>query len=257
MARRRKKDDSTSSGPTAPFWMTTYGDMVTLLLAFFVLLFSFSTIDAIKWEQVINSLKGTLGVLEAGKTLVEGPAVDLSKDSESMSEESVETLQELQELKEAQAEFKELKEKVDQFIKERNIQADIHTVTDERGLVLRFSDQVLFDKAKAELKPDAQDVLKKISILLKDIENQIRVEGHTDNLRIHTEKYPSNWELSAIRATNVVKYLQTQGIDGKKLSSVGYGEYRPLVTNKDEESRQKNRRVDILILTKNLSKKEQ
>lgn len=116
----------------------------------------------------------------------------------------------------------------------------------ERGVVLRFPGTTLFDSGKAELKPEAKELLDKIVPVLK--ENylySVWVEGHTDNLPIYTEKFPSNWELSAARAINVVKYLEKRGLKKERLSAVGYGEYRPLLPNDTPEHRAFNRRVEI------------
>lgn len=116
----------------------------------------------------------------------------------------------------------------------------------ERGVVLRFPGEILFDLGKAELKPEAKELLDKIVPVLK--ENylySVWVEGHTDNLPIYTEKFPSNWELSAARAVNVVKYLERRGLEKERLFAVGYGEYRPLLPNDTPEHRAFNRRVEI------------
>ena len=127
----------------------------------------------------------------------------------------------------------------------------------ERGVVIHFTDRVLFDLGKAELKPEAKEVLQLVAQELKAWPNHIRVEGHTDNLPIRTAPYPSNWELSTARATEVLRYLiDVGGLAPERMSAAGYGEYRPIAPNDSEEGRAKNRRVDIVLLRSGLEVSE-
>ena len=252
MVRRRRKQDS--GPPGAPSWLTTYGDMVTLLLTFFVLLYSYSSIDVVKWQALIVSVKGALGVLDGGNTLINDSAMELAQEKDVISAKEIEDYLQLQ--KEMQN-LQEIKKKLEAYLEDKSLQEQITVNLDERGLVLRFQDSVLFAKGKADLLNEAIATLKHVSDILKDIPNAVRIEGHTDDLPINTPQFPSNWELSTTRATNVLRFLIAQGIDGRKLSAVGYGEYRPLVPNNNsEENRRKNRRVDIVILRSSLMKNE-
>jgi chemotaxis protein MotB len=123
----------------------------------------------------------------------------------------------------------------------------------ERGLIVRFAEQVFFDLGEAALKPEALEVLKTLAGTLKTLPNPLRVEGHTDNWPISTARFPSNWELSVHRATNVVRFLiEEEGFDPNKLSVAGYSEYRPIRPNDTAEDRAMNRRVDIVILSLDL-----
>ncbi|HDL19055.1 MAG TPA: chemotaxis protein MotB, partial [Bacteroidetes bacterium] len=118
----------------------------------------------------------------------------------------------------------------------------------KNGIAIRMKEKLLFDLGKADIKPSASPILKKIGALAKGWPNNIRVEGHTDNLPIHTLQFPSNWELSAIRAINVVHFLQDQcQVSPTKIYSIGYGENRPLVPNDSPDNRSKNRRVEIYL----------
>lgn len=247
MARSRKKQDTPKG---SPLWMTTYSDMVTLLLTFFILLFSFSNLDVIKWQQVVASVKGSLGVMDGGTTL---------NDSELMKEGAInenyrqivvseDVLAALERLQEEAAQLEELKEYLSQIVSE--LDERIIVEADERGIILRFQDRVLFEKGRAEIRTGAKLLLTQVGETLKELENQIRIEGHTDNLAINTPQFPSNWELSTTRATNVLRLLIEEGIPPQKLSAVGYGEYHPLVPNINEFARQQNRRVDIVLLKK-------
>lgn len=221
-------------------WITTYSDMVTLLLCFFVLLFSMSTIDLEKFAQVIMSLQEALsGVLESGKTLnqeqmlEQGSAVETDLDSY------------LREMEQLQSSYQEIR----QFLEEEGLTDVVMVMYEERGLLIRFSDKILFEKAKAELQPEAKRILEKIAVVINKLPNDIIVEGHTDNLPIKQPSiYPSNWELSTARATNVAKYLiEKLNVAPERVGIAGYGKYRPIASNDTPEGRQQNRRVDVVI----------
>ena len=133
----------------------------------------------------------------------------------------------------------------------------LQTEVTERGLVIHIVESSLFDEGSADLKPRAMEVLDVVADELKDIPNHIRIEGHTDDRPISTPQYPSNWELSSARATSVVRYLvDNHDIPQNRISALGYGEYRPVKPNNSIENRALNRRVDIVILTTELSMTE-
>lgn len=229
MSRRKPKDSKKGS----PEWMTTYGDLVTLLLCFFVLLFSFSTIDNNKFKAIIQSMQGSLGVLDSGVIVQVDPLIN-TFPGETRDEEN---------------DFKRIKEQMDDFIKENNLEKSVSLILDERGLLVRLLDATLFDSGKAEIKNEAKYIIEMISDVIMESGKNIRIEGHTDNVPINTEKFPSNWELSTTRAVNVLKYLiEVRNIEPWRLSAVGYGEYHPIDTNDTAEGRQNNRRVDIVII---------
>lgn len=228
----RKREEEHKAG--APEWMSTYGDMVTLLLCFFVLLFSFATLDIQKFKAISQSMSGSLGVLDSGVTLSMEPLVN-SFPSDSPTEEV--------------EEFKKLYEQMNEYIKENNLESSITLRLDERGLLVRFMDDVLFDSGKADLTPKAREIINKVAEIIRQNDKNIRVEGHTDNVPINTFRFPSNWELSTTRAVNVVKYLiEEEGIEAKRMSASGYSDQHPVDDNSTSGGRQKNRRVDMVIL---------
>jgi chemotaxis protein MotB len=230
----RKKIVVEKSG--APAWMATYGDLVTLLLCFFVLLFSMSTIDNQKFKAIITSMQGSLGVLDSG-IIVEMKDIETTFPGDVTVEE--------------QDEFRKIYQQLDDFIKENGLEKSITLNIDERGLLIRFLDTVLFDSGRAEIKNEAKFIINMISDVIKESGKSIRIEGHTDNVPINTDKFPSNWELSTSRAVNVVKYIiELNDIEPWRISAAGYGEYHPIDTNDTSSGRQKNRRVDIVILRK-------
>jgi len=251
---RKKKNEDPPKG--APLWMTTYGDMITLVLTFFILLYSYSSLDVLKWKQVVSSVKGSLGVMNGGTTLNDAELVGQGQPNSNPNEKLItdEEIEYLERLQQEKAEMEKLKAFLSEILQEMDQRIIVET--DQRGVVLRFEDSVLFDKGKADLKPEAKSILNKVSNLLNSVDNPIRIEGHTDDLAINTVKFPSNWELSTTRSTNVLRYLLEYGLDPKQLSAVGYGEYHPIAANTNEENRKKNRRVDIVILRDSLALQE-
>lgn len=227
--RKRKKREENSTGD----WLTTYSDLVTLLLCFFVLLFSFAEVDAQKFREVMNSFQGGSGVLEDGTSL--------DFDEEPMPyDDRGEDLEKLRDILEDYAESVDL-------------ESEIIISVEERGLIIRFMDNVLFDSGRADLKDESIEILETMAEILNREEFQeklIKVEGHTDSDPIvYSGRFLDNWELSAIRSTNVLRYLVESGkIEGSRISTSGYSYYRPIVENNNNENKSKNRRVDIVIL---------
>jgi chemotaxis protein MotB len=239
MPRKRAADEPKKG---APEWMTTYGDMVTLLLCFFVLLFAFSEIDVAKLDAFIKSFQGAVGVLDSGRTI---------EPSELFSEAEMDelTLQELQELED----FRRLQERLEDFLDERDMQADVLVTLETRGLILRFQDNVLFDSGRSEIKEPSYDILEFVGEVIQEeefVEKFLRIEGHTDTDPLRPgARYETNWELSVARAANVVRHLiEKLDIAPHRLSASGYGEYHPVAPNDTTENKARNRRVDIVIL---------
>ncbi len=228
----RKKSEDVEEG--APQWVLTYGDMMSLLLTFFILIVSFSSIQETKYEQAAGSLRTAFGGLPkmSGASRV---LENLNKNQQKAMEEMIE---EVQEMKAA--------------IAEKQMQEQIKVTLTEKGAHIVIADPLLFDLGKADLKSQAKDALDIVAALITGSPNtEIIVEGHTDNWPISTSEFPSNWELSAARALAVVKYFALRkGFDPARFAATGYGEYRPLKPNDSPENRTKNRRVEIFVNTK-------
>ena len=232
MKRRRKVEQVSSS------WLTTYSDLVTLLLCFFVMLFAFSNLDVKKFQGIMAYFQGSRGVLD-GSNVIEIP--DL-RDQEEID-------------------LEELKSALEEYATSSNLEEEITVSIDERGLIIRFMDRVLFDPGKAELKPEAREILDTVAEILQRDEfkdKAIKVEGHADTTPVSPKDgFPTNWELSTARATNVLRYLVEQrGIEGERISASGYSYYRPIAPNDTKENKAKNRRVDIVILKSSQEKYE-
>jgi len=242
-------------------WLLTYSDLITLLMIFFVMMYSMSKVDADKFQALAESLSiafggGTpaqvdIGVTPGGPSIIETyPVKSPTEGGENpWGEEKTEGTGNGGEgnVNIENMTIEAIKQKLDQFALDNNIQARLVTSIEERGLVVSISDTLLFESGSADITPRAREILDKITNVLASAPNYIKVEGHTDNLPINTARFPSNWELSVLRATNVV-HIMKEKIPAQQLSAVGYGEYRPIASNDTEEGRAKNRRVDLVIL---------
>lgn len=236
MAKKKKQEESAAGG--APGWMVTYGDLMSLLLTFFVLLVSFSSIQESKFLQALGSLKGALGVLPKYESTVFRQYILMPRLN-----------------RRERVRVTMLMKKLRQALEEKKLQKHVKLNVKENGILIRIDAPVLFDLGKANLKPEIYPILDKIVELTMGWPNEIRIEGHTDNLPIHTKEFPSNWELSAARAISVLRYFVSKGVPSSRLSAVGYGEFHPLVPNTSPENRAKNRRVEIYILYKEENRK--
>ena len=223
-------------------WLITYADMITLLLIFFIVMYTLSVVDVKKFQALSTSLSKAMGaggmVLDSpGPSVVPGIAGTVSEVSQNSGESS---------------QLENIKKELEAYIKEENLQAKISVTMEERGVVLSFQEEVLFKLGSADLTPRAREIITKIGPVLEKVPNYLKIEGHTDNLPINTSHYPSNWELSAARANTVLRELiKDFKIYPQRLSAASYGEYRPLVNNDSNENRQTNRRVNIVILRSN------
>jgi len=232
--KRKKKEKAENSER----WLVSYSDFMTLLMVFFVVLYSMSNVNQKKYQQLANSMGS---VFSGGAT-----ALGIGEDSGASSDDTGE----LKPLVQTEDEkLQGVEKQVNDVLNELGLEDSVSTSIEERGLVISFNDSIFFDSAKADIKDNMKDKLISVSKVLNKIDNYIRVEGHTDNLPIKDNYFNSNWQLSSVRASNVVELLINYGkISPSRLSAVGYGEYRPISDNDTEEGRAKNRRVDILIL---------
>ena len=235
--RRRKRKNLNHDNPDR--WLLTYADLITLLLAFFIVMYSMSRLDSKKFGEVTAELQA---VLKGGNN-----AVLRFKDKQSSKGHGVLKIGKLKMLQQL------IDKKFEQVDKQKKIQTEIT----ERGLVVHIMETTLFNEGSEKLRNAALDVLDLIYAEIKDTKNHIRIEGHTDDRPIKNVNFTSNWELSVARATSVVQYfVESHNFPAERISALGYGEFRPLVPNTSIENRAQNRRVDVVILTDQLSIKE-
>lgn len=264
MAKRKQEDPPKGAAP----WMNTFSDLMNLLLCFFVLLFSMSTVDAEQFEQVAASLSNSFSILPAGGaaigdgTLVANGISQLNNLAEyvknmgvSMDEAEEQDVEEqIEEIKLEQSE--KMAESIQEYLEQQNIEEYVDLDFNSQYVLLTLNGAVLFESGSSDLKNDAVPLIDSIGNMLTGYtENIIEVEGHTDNVPIHTAKYANNNVLSSFRALSVAEYLiNNKGMNPAKLKYSGRGEYVPVADNSTPEGRALNRRVEIKIYNELSSK---
>jgi chemotaxis protein MotB len=234
---RKSKKEVPQDNPER--WLLTYADLITLLLAFFIVMYSMSRIDAKKFGKMTQALQG---ILKGGPSAIYVPELETSNTGHGLLK---------------LGDLRMLQSTIDADFKELNRKGDIVTELNERGLIIHILESAMFDDARADLKPRAIAVLDLVARDVAAMPNHVRVEGHTDDRPIRTAEFPSNWELSTARATGVVRYLiEKHSYPPAKISAVGFSSFRPYVPNNSIENRALNRRVDIVVLTMELSAAE-
>ncbi|QGU00232.1 Flagellar motor rotation protein MotB [Candidatus Syntrophocurvum alkaliphilum] len=236
MVKRKKKHEEHMDES----WLIPYADMLTLLLALFVILFAISQVDQDKFDEIRRTLEtvfvGGAGVMEKDIGIVDDSITEMIDEAEP-SDYAKEDRQ-----------LHQYKVLLDYYFKEKGIDGFVSNVVTEQGLLITIQDVALFESGRAELHPEAKDVLKDLADILTELENPIQIAGHTDNVPINTRQFPSNWELSFHRAINVMYFmLNNDKLEADRFSIVAYGEYRPRETNETAEGRALNRRVELLI----------
>lgn len=214
-------------------WLLTYADLITLLLVFFVVMYSISKADQAKFAKLNASLQRAFNVLVLegqDKTAIAGSGAPLTGNS-------------------ILDDFLGLRTSVGAIAEQMGVGNQVSVTLEREGIAISLSGNLLFDSGRAELRPESTRILDAIADKLRGISNEVRVEGHTDNVPVETDLYPSNWELSAARATVVTRYLaEIGGVQPQRLSAQGFGEFRPVANNDTRENRAQNRRVEIVIL---------
>ena len=266
MARKKREPEAK---PTAG-WITTFSDLMNLLLCFFVLLFSMSTVDAEKFQMVIASLQSSLSIMPAGSMSIgEGemvgngisqlPNIDVffetssgeDGDSQGGKTEETETETDVAEQYKEQAlsESEQMAEQIEQQIEAGGLQNQVEVDFNAEYVKLTLNGAILFDSAKANIREDAQPLIAKIGTILENYDsNVIEIEGHTDNVPIHSSKYENNNVLSMYRALSVADFIRDNTtLDPALIKSSGRGEYVPVADNTTEEGRARNRRVEIKV----------
>lgn len=234
-------------------WLLTYADMITLLLATFIIMYALEAANkASAFQQVAASFRAVFGLIPGGTTVLPSEGTNQGINFKIMAGEPEQGGPGgTKSPKPVAGTGGDIEGKILSKLKQALGAHKVMIRKEARGLVVSLlTDKVLFDLGDVQLKKEIREILADIAGVLKQYpKHQIVVEGHTDDLAMQSTKIPSNWELSALRATAVVKYLVTeQGVDPSRLSAAGYGEYQPLVPNISESNRRTNRRVDIVIM---------
>ena len=255
MSKRNRGKSEEMKGAS---WMDSFTDLLFLLVAFFVMLFSFSTIDAAAWRELVASFTGVIPVTQhtslSPDVLLASPAQDILGIA-SWAGDPDDAGQDEGEL--ALENFLQLQLMLEALLEDSNIDAAIDPYEEDLAIRLIFHDddhRVFFDTNRAELRPEAYDVLNTLIDIFYQVEpffTTILVEGHTDDRPPPPQDWRTNWNLSVARAVSVVDFFAIDGrLDETRLSATGYGEHRPIDTNDTYEGRQRNRRVEFLIETR-------
>jgi chemotaxis protein MotB len=219
-------------------WMVTFSDLVTLLLVFFILLYSISSLNMEKFKHAMSSIQVSLGEDFPPVALLEIVQAPQSNEGKFSLEDITGLVSREQEI------LSDLRE----FIEEKQLGQQIQLTLFEGKISLQIRGQVIFPSGKAQLNPAALPILDDIiDIVDAYAEYKVNIKGHTDNIPISTPEFPSNWELSSIRATKVLKHMIKGGIDPSRLTATGYGSLLPLVANNSSENRSRNRRVEFVL----------
>lgn len=237
----------------SPQWMATFSDLMTLILVFFILLFSFSEVDANKFRMIANSFKGVFD--EASATILEEPIsspINFDNPPIDMDTSKYESQ------KENNKQLDELLAEVQEYLKEHDLEGVVSATREERGVELVLQEDVLFDSGQAVVKQQAKPFLGTVAGLIVALPNMVEIEGHTDSQRIvQPSQYVSNWNLSGDRAANVANFfIKEYLIESERFKIAGYADTQPVDTNETPEGREKNRRVVIVILNKENNNEE-
>ncbi|MDQ2687131.1 MAG: OmpA family protein [Armatimonadota bacterium] len=262
--RNRRKGGHGGGGEheNAERWLLTYADMITLLVAFFIMLYAMSVMNVQKFQQLAISVRSGFGSsMMNGEPSVLGnsgvsgmPSIlangrQPNEDGKSQKDGGLDALKKDQAARQDAHNLDKAYEVIQAYIKKNHLENVMHAERDERGVVVTvMTDKMLFASGAADLRPEETGLLSKVAAVADTVPNQVRVEGHTDNLPIHTARFPSNWELSTMRATVVLRFFEKQGIASNRLEAAGYAEQHPIVPNDTEAHRATNRRVEVVIL---------
>lgn len=275
MARRRQEEPSAGS----PAWMATFSDLMNLLLCFFVLLFSMSTVDEEKYNKLVASMSSAFSILNGGATAIgdgilisngvsqlneldqyinsTGNTADDTIESEDFNDYESGQVSEEQKFEQMLTEIEEhntqvneqLAEMIEEAVTESNMSEQIDVTFTSQYVMLSLKGALLFDSGKAELKENSLPVMERVGVILERYAGStIEIEGHTDTVPMHSAKYANNNELSSARALSVFDYLvENTSLNPADIKHAGRGEYVPIADNATEEGRAKNRRVEIRI----------
>jgi chemotaxis protein MotB len=271
MAGRRGRRGHAAEFENEERWLLTYADMLTLMFALFMVLYSISSVNISKYESLQQSLKAAFSgsILSGGKAIMQSgsestkahtpataevPSIvpltpNIPKPTDTSAQQISKAMLAASGAQAEQQSFKKLQQEMNAYAKSHGFGSEVQTVIDRQGLVVRvLTDKLLFDSGSATLQSAGLPLLEEIGHLLNvDQKHPITVEGNTDNQPIQSSQFPSNWELSTDRATTVVRYLIAHGVQDQRLSAAGYADLHPLASNATATGRARNRRVDIVL----------
>ena len=261
MAGRKSKRGSGGEGEheNSERWLLTYADMITLLVAFFIMLYAMSVMSQAKFQQLALSVRSGFGssmiggvptpFSRGGGTNGVPSILSSSWQEHSPSEDQFPKIGHPGESNLDADRLDKVYQTLQAFIQKRKLKKLMQVTQAQRGVVVTvLTDHALFQSGEADLRSEEIGLLDKVASVIGAIPNGVRVEGHTDSLPIHTARFPTNWELSTTRATTVLRYLAAHDVSPRRLEAAGYADQHPLGPNNTDEERAKNRRVEIVVL---------
>jgi chemotaxis protein MotB len=268
--RRRRVDHTHEEEHADERWLLTYSDMITLLMALFIIMWAISSVNISKFDELKASLRAAFSarVLPEATSVLPGQRAAFDQQGSvlrpvnqtDVNQPAFKMVQIAAQLRSAAAKddvdsLKRIQRRIQEYAREHGFSRSIATKVDERGLVVRvLTDDVLFDTGQAVLKARSRPLLTAISgLIASGVRNPVRVEGNTDSVPISTPEFRSNWELSTARANAVLEFLLAHGVAPSRLSATGYADQRPLATNATEAGRSLNRRVELVILRRSFN----
>ncbi len=260
MARSRRS--SVEEGPeNHERWLISYADFITLLFAFFVIMYSISSVNEGKYRVLSDSLddafaepEQTLDPIQIGEIRRETNPIESLIVGHSDPDKLTEQLEKIVDLEQEQSRLRRISEQIEEVLSPYIDQELIDVKQNELWIEVEMKSAMLFGSGSADLSRDALPVLQKIGEILRHLPNTIHVEGYTDNRPIHTIAFPSNWELSAGRAASVVSQLSRNGVKPERMAAIGYGEFHPVANNTTQQGRYKNRRVVLVLLAQSAAR---
>lgn len=253
MARKRKSS-SNQGGASGGGWIVTYADLMSLLLIFFILLFSMSNVNEEKFTSASESMQVALG--SGGGSLVSGNGgaigiggEDSGNTSGGVSDEKKEEGSNQEPMEVLDPELLKMYNDVVRFLEENELTSQVTVDANKNGLFVDIQESILFSSGSADVSASGRETLETLSEMIASFDNQVIIEGYTDDVPVINAQFDTNWELSTARAVSVLRYIsEEKGIDPSRLSARGYGEHSPIVPNDSAENRAKNRRVNIVIV---------
>lgn len=247
MARKRREEEPENHER----WLVSYADFITLLFAFFVVMYAVSSVNEGKYKVLSNSLTNAfnnktgepggqpVAVIQGALPMLPRPVIRVDKAPETVKNEAKKA--------EQRQKMKNVAGSIMEALQPLVAAGKVRLLETSRGVTIEINDSVLFSAGQARLQPASISAMGVIAQVLADTDYPITIEGHTDNVPIATPQFPSNWELSAMRATTVLRLFNDGGVGAERLTAIGYGDTRPVETNTTPEGRARNRRVSVMI----------
>ncbi|NRD79369.1 OmpA family protein [Bacillus sp. BRMEA1] len=263
MSRKKRHNHHEEEEHIDETWLIPYADLLTLLLALFIVLFSMRSEDKSKMDAMIQSLYtafNTISVFDTnsggqspsntGLTTKQNTPGSIASQNSSANAKQILNQNKNQTESTDEQKLQEFMKQMQQYIDQNHLNAEIHLTDLQEGIQITLKDSIIFDSGSDQLKANFTPILDNIAKMLQTVDNSIIIEGHTDNQPIHSTQFISNWELSGARALSVVHYLQSKSINPQRMRYTGYGEYKPIYPNDTPAHREANRRVNIIVLRK-------